>query len=139
MFQCCCSKYYYIECCLHLAIWLDKLPSSNLCKANSLGNSTQNHSGFLTWAQVSKPWWPSGLRGCVISLNLYMVCRRSTIPVVELQGVSQRNSDSGRERLRLPTASLTIVFSSGLNLYFCPYTKNNRGVTLITRYNGPTV
>ena len=42
------------------------------------------------------------------------VCRRSTISVVELQGVSQGNSDSGREQLRLPTASLTIIFSSSI-------------------------
>ena len=36
--------------------------------------------------------------------------RSTTISVVELQGVSQGNSDSGSEQLRLPTASLTIVF-----------------------------
>ena len=36
------------------------------------------------------------------------------ISVVELQGVSQGNSDSGSERLRLPTASLTIVFYRSL-------------------------
>ena len=41
-----------------------------------------------------------------------ILCRSTTISVVELQGVSQGNSDSGSERLRLPTASLTIVFYS---------------------------
>ena len=39
-----------------------------------------------------------------------MDVRSTTISVVELQG----NSDSGRERLRLPTASLTIVFIGGM-------------------------
>ena len=43
-----------------------------------------------------------------------IMCRRSTISVVELQGVSQGNSASGSERLRLPTASLTIVFSGSI-------------------------
>ena len=42
----------------------------------------------------------------------YNLCRSTTISVVELQWVSQGNSDSGREWLRLPTASLTIVFYS---------------------------
>ena len=41
-----------------------------------------------------------------------ILVRSTTISVVELQG----NSDSGRERLRLPTASLTIVFSGGMSL-----------------------
>ena len=36
------------------------------------------------------------------------------ISVAELQGVSQGNSDSGSERLRLPTASLTIVFNGSM-------------------------
>ena len=36
------------------------------------------------------------------------------ISVEELKGISQGNSDSGRERLRLPTASLTIVFSGSI-------------------------
>ena len=45
-------------------------------------------------------------------LEIRFPVRSTTISVVELQG----NSDSGRERLRLPTASLTIVFSSGLRL-----------------------
>ena len=37
-------------------------------------------------------------------------CRRPTISVVDLQEwLVQGNSDSGSERLRLPTASLTIV------------------------------
>ena len=40
------------------------------------------------------------------------LCRRTTISVVELLGVSQENSDSGREGL--PTANLTIVFRSGV-------------------------
>ena len=35
----------------------------------------------------------------------WIVCRRSTISVVDLQGISQGNIDSGSERLRLPTAS----------------------------------
>ena len=46
--------------------------------------------------------------------------RSSTISVVELQGVSQGNSDSGRERLRLPTASLTIVFYSSSEIELLP-------------------
>ena len=36
------------------------------------------------------------------------------ISVVNLQGVAQGNSDSGSERLRLPTASLTLVFSGSI-------------------------
>ena len=43
---------------------------------------------------------------------LLRTVRRTTISVVELQG----NSDSGRERLRLPTASLTIVFNGGIRI-----------------------
>ena len=47
---------------------------------------------------------------CVPNNNKFV--RSTTISVVELQG----NSDSGRERLRLPTASLTIVFNGGMRL-----------------------
>ena len=48
----------------------------------------------------------------LFNYNYTNMCRSTTISVVELQGVSQWNSDSGSEPLRLPTASLTIVFSS---------------------------
>ena len=49
------------------------------------------------------------------------MCRSTTISVVELQGVSQGNRDSGRERLRLPTASLDMIE------YNCQPTQNNWG------------
>ena len=50
------------------------------------------------------------IKSMQLLIALILLCRSPTISVVELQGVSQGNSDSGSERLRLPTASLTIVF-----------------------------
>ena len=51
----------------------------------------------------------------VVNGTTSVLCRRSTILVVELQGVCTGNSDPGSERLRLPTASLTIVFSGSIS------------------------
>ena len=45
------------------------------------------------------------------------LCRRYKISVVELQWVSEGNSDSGSEWLRLPKASITIVFSGSIIIW----------------------
>ena len=68
-------------------------------RTHTLGLVRQEVVSFKTVNDYGESYFPIG-----------QLCRRSTISVVDLQGVSQENSDSGSERLRLPTASLAIVF-----------------------------
>ena len=71
---------------------------------------TMNECSLYQWMNVLfiNEWMNDPFSGEWMSS--LCLCRSTTISVAELQGVSQGNSDSGSEWLRLPTASLTIVF-----------------------------
>ena len=69
---------------------------SHMCELRVCSTSSVAYDPQMYWRSVLN----------IHTNRIAGLCRRSTISVVELQWVSQGNSDSGSERLRLPTASL---------------------------------